>query len=127
MSTDFMEKNAATAKIISEFCKADSTIHHRKHKTTYQIHTIHRHQTHTLRTDTLASGWWEVEVVGNRSVVLTQKVAEGKSKGKRFYTLGLVTKREREAKGDEYITAEEVLKLITVVDMRFATCGISGI
>ena len=58
---------------------------------------------------------------------LEKQVADGKSKGKRLYTLGLVTKREREAKGDEYITAEEVLRQITDVDLRFTTCGITGI
>ena len=53
-----------------------------------------------------------------------KKAADGRRKGKRFYTLGLVTKREREAKGDKYVTAEEVLKQITVVDPHFTTYGI---
>ena len=53
-----------------------------------------------------------------------KKDADGKRSGKRFYTLGLVTKREREAKGDKYVTAEEVLKQITAVDPHFTTYGI---
>ena len=60
-------------------------------------------------------------MLATESLFLEKEVADGKTKGKRFYTFGLVTKREREAKGDEYITVEEVLKQITVVDLRFTT------
>ena len=48
-------------------------------------------------------------------------------KGKRWYTLGLVTKREREAKSDKYVTLSDVMKLITVVDPLFTTGGILGV
>ena len=57
----------------------------------------------------------------------TEKTADGSRKGKRFYTLGLVTKREREAKGDKYVTLEDVMKLITVVDPLSTTGGILGV
>jgi len=48
-------------------------------------------------------------------------------KGKRWYTLGLVTKREREAKSDKYVTLSDVMKLITVVDPLSTTGGILGV
>ena len=56
-----------------------------------------------------------------------QKTADGLRKGKRWYTLGLVTKKEREAKGDKYVALADVMKLITVVDPLSTTCGILGV
>ena len=56
-----------------------------------------------------------------------KKTADGLRKGKRWYTLGLVTKREREAKSDKYVTLSDVMKLITVVDPLSTTGGILGV
>jgi len=56
-----------------------------------------------------------------------KKTADGLRRGKRWYTLGLVTKREREAKGDKYVTLADVMKLLTVVDPLFTTGGILGV
>lgn len=56
-----------------------------------------------------------------------KKTADGLRKGKRWYTLGLVTKKEREAKGDKYVTLADVMKLITVVDPLSTTGGILGV
>ena len=39
-----------------------------------------------------------------------QKTADGLRRGKRFYTLGLVTKREREAKGEKCVTLNDVMQ-----------------
>ena len=56
-----------------------------------------------------------------------KKTADGLRKGKRWYTLGLVTKKERETKGDKYVTLADVMKLLTVVDPLFTTGGILGV
>ena len=56
-----------------------------------------------------------------------KKTADGLRKGKRWYTLGLGTKKERDVKGDRYVTLADVMKLITVVDPLSTTGGIFGV
>ena len=67
----------------------------------------------------------KVALIETESHFLNLKCAASRS-NRPNSVLGLVTGREKRAKGDSYSTADEVLKILTSVDMPQSSLGVSG-